>query len=293
MEKWCGTLENLGITPKNLTRVAVFGASSVLARDFLSCTSFPKSQFVCFARNQADLAELDLEINPYEEFKVEDDYSAILNFVGYGSPARAIDQAAGILEVTRRFDYLALEYLRIHPETAYIFISSGSSKAFSDGWNAPQDLSLVEGRLGPEDLYPAAKYEAETRHRSLADLKISDIRVFNYVSTRQSLDDSFFFTDLARAYLRETEFQTSPIDIVRDFANKDNLTQIIELCLRAPTNAAFDLFTQKSVSKFELLEKLNQLLGIKYKVSRELNPLSPTGLKVEYVPTDLDRKSVV
>lgn len=294
MEKRCRTLENLGITSSSQARIAVFGATSVLARDFLSCTSFPKSAFACFARNRSRLVDLDLDLKlkTYEEFKTQEPYSAIVNFVGYGSPARAIDEAARILEVTRRFDSLALDYLRIHPETAYIFISSGSSKVFSDIWSAPQDLRLIEGRLGSEDFYPAAKYEAETRHRNLTDLKVCDIRVFNYVSPRQSLDDRFFFTDLARAYLSDSELQTSPIDILRDYADKDNLTQMIDLCLATPINAAFDLFTQKSVYKFELLEHLSQSLGLKFRVDDESKPLSPTGLKVEYVPTDFGAKSL-
>ena len=108
----------------------------------------------------------------FAAFNLEQQFDAILNFVGVGNPAQAATMGASIFDVTLQYDELALSYVRLHPTCRYIFLSSGA--AYGASFDSPVDAStratVSINNLQPQDWYGVAKLHAECRHRSLAHL---------------------------------------------------------------------------------------------------------------------------
>lgn len=277
-------MENLEVKSKSRARIAIFGATSVLAQDFIGLADRSKFDFVLFSRGQSGDSGTSDDLHSYEDFHALGSYEAIINFVGFGSPKRALQERATISEVTRKFDDFALGYLDRNPNCKYIFISSGAVYTLIDQCpsRTPKRSSLEV--TADAELYAKAKLEAEIRHRDLGTLNIFDVRVFNYVSPRQSVDDGYFFTDLVRALVNGEEFVTTSEDFVRDFSGAQNLTTLLTALLELNGNAPVDLYTSKSISKWDLLGWVTSRYGLRVCVDPSENLVSPTGVKREYVP---------
>lgn len=183
--------------------IAILGANSTMAGDYLEFTQIPLSCFTLFAREpEAFDRHLYTNVFNYENFNKIGPFDAVINFVGIGSPARAAVENLTVAEVTHRFDEMALSNFGLNPNATYIFISSGAV------YQHPTDYfrklkSSQEIELPNSGKYAYAKWLAEEKHRSLSELNIFDIRVFNYVSARQSINDGFLFTDIARAIVQK------------------------------------------------------------------------------------------
>ncbi len=256
--------------------IAILGATSQIARDFVARFGSSGTDLHLFGRTA--------QTRPYSGFG-QDKYAAIINFVGVGDPVRARQMGADIFAVTREFDLLALDYLRRHPETRYIFLSSGAvyGHGFAEGVTADSLAKIPVNALQPQDYYGAAKLYAEALHRSRGE-SIFDIRVFNYISRSMDLSARFLIADMVNAARSGSVFQTTNRPLMRDFLHPADFCQLIECCLAAPpgSNMALDCYSQSPISKYEMVKLMAGDFGMKYEIADASDTVNATGDKPNY-----------
>jgi len=275
-------------------RVAILGATSQIAQDLI--LSFSKNQhydFSLFGRNVAllekwinneNLSE-EYQVQEYSEFGHHQKYDVIINFVGIGDPVKAQKMGSDIFQITEQYDDMALEYLKQHKKTKYIFLSSGA--VYGGNYQEPVNKNTVAtidiNNLKSTDWYTLAKLYAEAKHRSLSDLSIVDVRVFNYFSHTQDTDSRFLMSDIARAIKNKEVFKTSPENIVRDYITPPDFYQLVEKIINSNfKNIALDCYTKAPISKFDLLSKLKIEFGLEYEIKGSLDIVNATGAKNNY-----------
>ena len=275
-------------------KIAILGATSHIAKDIVA--SLAKQ-----ASYQCDLfmrvpAQLDPEIRAiaeqksfalldYASFDDSRHFDAIINFVGVGDPARAIQMGKDIFTVTEQYDNLALSYLQRHPECKYIYLSSGA--AYGANFEAPVSETskavFAANALQPQDWYGVAKFQTECRHRALPAFAIVDVRVFSYFSHRQALDARFFLSDILRALKSGTVLEVAPDDMVRDYLAPADFLQLIDRILQSsPCNDVVDCYSLAPIGKFDLLEALRDQFGLQYTVVGDQAKVNATGPKANY-----------
>jgi len=275
-------------------KVAILGATSQIAQDLILSFSINKDyDFFLFGRNiellkrwinSKNLSE-KYQAKEYSEFGINQKYDVIINFVGIGDPAKAQKMGSDIFKVTEQYDNMALEYLKQHKKTKYIFLSSGA--VYGGNYQEPVDKNTVAtidvNNLKPTDWYTLAKLYAEAKHRSLSNLSIVDIRVFNYFSHTQDMNARFLITDVARAIKNKEVFKTSSHDIMRDFISVIDFYNFIQSIIKfTSVNIAIDCYTKSPVSKFDLLKKLKNKFGLSYEIDNSKKTIDPTGIKKNY-----------
>jgi len=209
----------------------------------------------------------------------------IINFVGIGDPAKAQKMGSDIFKVTEQYDDMALEYLKQHRKTKYIFLSSGAVYGgdYKDPVKKDTLATININNLATTDWYAIAKLYAEARHRSLPDLSIVDIRVFNYFSHTQNINARFLITDIVRALKNGEVFKTSPDNVIRDFITPPDFYNLIQAIIDyKPLNTALDCYTKSPVEKFNLLSEIESKFGLNYEVDENLNVVNATGAKFNY-----------
>ena len=153
-------------------RIAILGATSQIAQDLI--LSFSKNQhydFSLFGRN-IELLEKWInnkslsdkyQVQEYSEFGNHQKYDVIINFVGIGDPTKAQIMGSDIFKVTEQYDDMALEYLKQHKKTKYIFLSSGA--VYGGNYQEPVNKDTVAtidiNNLDSTDWYTIAKLYAE------------------------------------------------------------------------------------------------------------------------------------
>lgn len=276
--------------------IAILGATSQIARDYVRYAMAANADvFSLYARRPdavqqwVQQAGLDfnaiVEISGFGSFGQADSYDVIINFVGVGDPAAAQRMGASILEVTFEFDSLAIRYVKAHPSTRYLFLSSGA--AYGSDFQQPATDQTRTGfdinRLQPQDWYGAAKFHAECRHRALTDLPVVDLRVFSYFSRSQDLSTRFLISDMLRAIRDETVMRTSTDSLVRDFLHPADFARLVQEIIHAPpTNIAVDAYTRAPTTKQALLKAMQQRFGLQYESSQDFSTLNATGRKSHY-----------
>jgi len=275
-------------------RIAILGATSQIAQDLI--LSFSKNQdydFSLFGRNvellekwtnSENLSE-KYQVQEYSEFGNHLKYDVIINFVGISDPAKAQKMGSDIFKVTEQYDDMALEYLKQHRKTKYIFLSSGAVYGgdYKDPVKKDTLATININNLATTDWYAIAKLYAEARHRSLPDLSIVDIRVFNYFSHTQNINARFLITDIVRALKNGEVFKTSPDNVIRDFITPPDFYNLIQAIIDyKPLNTALDCYTKSPVEKFNLLSEIESKFGLNYEVDENLNVVNATGAKFNY-----------
>ncbi|MDO8772292.1 MAG: NAD-dependent epimerase/dehydratase family protein, partial [Burkholderiaceae bacterium] len=192
---------------------------------------------------------------------------------------------ATIFDVTLKYDEMALDYVRQHPECRYIFLSSGA--AYGSSFDAPADVNtkavIAINNLQPQDWYAVAKLHAECRHRALAHLPIVDVRVFNYFSHTQDMSARFLITDIFRAIRDKTVLRTSPEYIVRDFLHQSDFYRLVSALLSEPAiNTTVDCYTRAPIEKTNLLIVMKERFGLQYEIAQEITNINATGNKPHY-----------
>lgn len=273
---------------------AILGASSRIARDYIlwQCQREEVALHL-FVRRPHEMQEWSarcgiasrVRIKTYQEFCFNDDYAAVLNFVGIGDPAKLFALGPEILEVTHRYDSLALDYVKRNTNCRYLFMSSGA--AYGSRFDAPaQENSQAVfflNSLGKEDWYGIAKAHAECRHRAFSGLSIIDIRIFNYVSETIDINARFLLTDAVRAIFDRTVLITSAERSVRDYIHARDFCNLVDALLAAPpTNDVVDCYSKAPIEKAELLNALRAAYGLKFEVSPCPNEFNATGQKPCY-----------
>lgn len=284
-------------------RTAILGATSQLARDLVLSFSLVEP-----SKAQANPNGHDLELyarrpdavrdwlagcglaGRYQVFAMTElpargRIDAILNFVGVGDPAKAAAMGSSIFEVTHAYDELVLAYLRRHPGTRYFFMSSGA--AFGQSFEQPADeytpARFALNRLQPQDWYGLSKLHAEARHRSMPELPIIDIRVYNYFSATQDLSARFLATDILRAIQQGKVLRTSPDNIMRDFLHPIDFHALVASLLAAPpSNDVVDAYTRAPIDKVTLLAEMRARFGLKYDFVSSSAAVNATGVKPHY-----------
>lgn len=274
-------------------RIAILGATSQIARDLvISFSAVADKHLHLFARRPDEvtkwLASVELSGRyPVDEFAgfAQQEFDAVINFVGVGNPAQAVAMGNAIFDVTLRFDEMVLEYLQIHPACRYLFLSSGA--AYGSSFNEPANRETVAtvaiNKLAPHEWYGVAKLHAECRHRAHPELSIIDIRVFNYFSRAQDISARFLITDILRAIRNKTVLKTSPDYIVRDFLHPSDFFRLVSALLYAPaTNAVVDCYSRAPIDKPKLLAAMQDKFGLRYEITEATASVNATGGKSHY-----------
>ena len=276
-------------------RIAIFGATSQIAKDLVLAFHLQsKHQLVLYSRRPNAVTQwlrsiaLPLErfrIADFSAFNLQDNYDAILNFVGVGNPVQAIKMGFTIFEVTRKYDEMALDYVQQHPDCRYVFISSGA--AYGSSFDTPVDENTKAGfsinNIQSHDWYGIAKFYSECCHRALPHLAIVDVRVFSYFSHTQDMTARYLMTDIVRAVRDKTLLITSIEDIVRDYIHPSDFFNLIDLILRAPMcNDVVDCYSLEAISKAELLQFIQNKYGMQYEGTKPVDEINATGRKKSY-----------
>jgi nucleoside-diphosphate-sugar epimerase len=275
-------------------RIAILGATSQIAKDLIlsGARDDQRDELHLFARRPEAVSLWLDTVGLPERFFVQDfsafgggDYDAIINFVGVGDPARAAAMGATIFDVTLHYDELVLDYLRGHPACRYLFLSSGA--AYGSTFNEPVQRSskamVTLNDLPVQEWYGVAKLQAECRHRSLPDMFIVDIRVFNYFSRTQDLSARFLMTDIIRHIRDRIVLQTTPDYIVRDFLHPADFRNMIHCLLASPpANVAVDCYSLAPVDKPRLLAEMERRFDLRYEVVDTPVTVNATGKKPYY-----------
>ena len=276
--------------------IAILGVTSQLAADyFAEAVRAGDHSLRAYARDPAagrralQRRGVDAEVGDLSSFE-EGEYSAIINFIGVGDPARAAAMGTSIFEITRHWDERVLGYLDRSPTTRYIFFSSGA--VYGDSFDAPVGPDTLAtfpiNRLGPTNWYALAKLGAEVLHRTLRDRTIIDVRIFNYVSRTADMAARFLITDAVRAIRDRVVLETSAQTITRDYLDPAGLHRLLSACLAAPgeTNCALDAYTLAPITKAALLGLLSDEFGLRYEQKSTAHTINATGLKPCYFSLD-------
>lgn len=232
-------------------RIAILGETSVIAQDMVERF---KSGYDLYLYNR----------NNVQEFS-KHDYDVVINFVGCGSPRKAVVMGADILRVTEEYDGMALKYLDAHPQTKYVFLSSGA--AYGSDFNTPvneDSVACIPLNAKNINWYSVAKIMAECRHRARPQ-SIVDIRVFNYFSPRQSLDAGFMMTSMIDCILNTKKFYMARSPMVRDWISPEDLSQLMEIIIHTPDiNMAVDCYSSKPLSSIALAQIMSTRFGLEW-----------------------------
>lgn len=275
-------------------KVAIFGANSHIAKDlienFINETDY---SLALFSRYPEEITSWMLECGckqgrfistSYAEIDFREKYDLLINFVGVGDPASAKKMGAKIFEVTAKYDQLALDYIQENKNCKYVFLSSGA--VYGGNFEQPADFDTESkiniNSLNASNWYSVAKLYAEARHRSLEDLSIIDVRVFNYFSRNIDLNSRFFISDLVNAIKNGETFETSTDNIVRDFITPSDFFSLIKVITKAQgkLNTALDCFSKSPVDKKTLLQEIEEEYEFSYSY-KEVG-INATGMKLNY-----------
>ena len=276
-------------------KIALLGASSQIAKSLLKIfIQDEEHRMHLFTRDLSsfqqwiDNQKIDsahLSANSLEAFDQSIEFDLIINFIGIGDPSKAIKMGASIFDITYDYDHLILNYLSAHPQTKYIFMSSGV--VYGDIFKQPASKESKAifniNSLQHTDWYAMAKLYAEARHRALKDLCIIDIRVFNYISSDVDIESRFLISDALRAINNKEILITNDHNIFRDYIGPEDLHQLILRSIEQPfINSSLDCFTRKVTDKFSILELLRLNFGLQYEVVKSQTGIDAYGSRDNY-----------
>lgn len=274
-------------------RIAILGATSEIAKDLiLSFSDNSDSTLFLFARRpemvKSWLVSKEMSnhhsAHHFDDFQMNQEFDAVLNFVGVGNPALAAKMGPSIFDVTYQFDIMVLNYLQKYPTCRYIFMSSGAVYGgdFKDPVQEGSCSSFPINQLTQQHWYGLAKLYAEALHRSSSS-PIVDVRIFNYFSHTQDLEANFFITEVIRAIVNKKVLVTSSENIVRDYLGSQDFFSLIKTILEAsPFNGAIDCYSASPVDKTTILTEFKELFGLRYEIAAKVVGINGTGPKARY-----------
>ncbi|HBA36496.1 TPA: hypothetical protein DCZ15_01325 [Candidatus Falkowbacteria bacterium] len=277
-----------------MKKIAILGATGFIGKSLIYCLSQEEDfEVFAFARSPEKintfLDSLDKKTNfiacSFDEF-FNHEYDAVINCIGIGDPKEMKEAGFELFEITERFDNMALDYLRRRPKTRYINFSSGAvyGKTVGTPIDTESLLVLDINHIDQGDCYAVSKINCEAKHRCLVDLNIVDIRLFSFFSRFLGLENSgFLLSHVINAINNKTVFTAVPDDFIRDFINPHDILNLIKLIIKKERiNDFFDAYSLEPVSFFHLLKYFQEKYNLKYKISRNIDLISPTGLKNAY-----------
>ena len=277
-------------------RVAILGATGYIGRALLGeiYQSCPEWEIVGYSRDVASANKLLADyrvsygdIKSYEEL-LDSRYDVLINATGIGSPKKLSQNPEAVFEVTEEMDRVIFEYLGKYPDTRVFNLSSGAVYGLATGAEirGETEARFAINSLSAKDGYALAKLCSEAKHRARKNDSIIDLRVFAFVSRYLDENDLFLVSDIAKSLKNNVSLKTKSVDLIRDFTTATDILAVLKFLLaKEPMNDVFDMKSKEPVSKFELLEKLKEELGLFFEVD-EIDELSPTGAKNVYAPKE-------
>jgi hypothetical protein len=259
-------------------RVAILGASSRIAADFLSgLRASSDVDATLFARDLQRTEELtgipSTRIFPYSAFDSDKKFDAIVNFVGQSSPESRAESGNSIRAINRKFDNLALAYLEAHSATKYVYLSSGA--ALGSSFSEPASSVTPYSRENLDE-YAMAKQESELRHKAALGQNILDLRIFSYFHRTQAQESKFLLAEIVRSIRSGTVLEVDSNNIWRDFLGAEDFSQLMVATLSTSLqNVAIDAFSVAPISKFELLDACATEFKLRYAVKPDVSTLGP------------------
>ena len=278
--------------------IAIFGSTGHIGKNLISF--FIKNndfKIFLFSRDIKKFESLKMifsdtmSFNTYDDFG-KNEYDVIINCVGISNPNAFEKNSRSIFEIAEFYDTMVLDYLKNFPTTLYINLSSGA--VFSREFDKPVDDSStykfdVNG-INKGEMYSISKMYLESKHRSLPDLNIVDLRIFGFFSRFIDVNAGFFMSELLQALKNKSEFITDKKDFVRDYVNPKDFYDLTKNCIaNKKINDVFDVYSKEIISKFQILEECFNKFDLKFKLVEKIESISPTGVKKNYY--SLSRKA--
>lgn len=282
----------------NQKNIAIFGSTGHMGKNLISF--FMKNndfKVFLFSRDIKKFESLKMifsdtmSFNTYDDFG-KNEYDVIINCVGISNPNAFEKNSRSIFDTAEFYDMMALDYLKNFPTTLYINLSSGA--VFSGKFDKPVDDSStykfdVNG-INKGEMYSISKMYLESKHRSLPDLNIVDLRIFGFFSRFIDVNAGFFMSELLQALKNKSEFVTDKKDFVRDYVNPKDFYDLTKNCIaNKKINDVFDVYSKEIISKFQILEECFNKFDLKFKLVEKIESISPTGVKKNYY--SLSRKA--
>jgi nucleoside-diphosphate-sugar epimerase len=261
--------------------IAILGATSHIAkniifhmsrRDDIGLNLFGRSMCKMkefLIRNQ--IKKRNIKLNEFKRFSYGN-YDVIINCIGLGDPNKIRQAGAEIFQITETYDNLVLDYIIKHPDGLYINFSSGAvyGKSFSRPVNENDAAQININRIEPEDYYALAKINSESKHRSMRDLRIIDLRIFSFYSRFIDLNTGYLLSEIIRCVIGKKEFVTNSNNITRDYIHPLDLLSLVENCIKEPgINQVFDVYSLSPAAKFEILDFFKKEYRLKVAVKEE------------------------
>jgi len=278
--------------------IAIFGSTGHIGKNLISF--FIKNndfKIFLFSRDTKKFESLKMifsdtmSFNTYDDFG-KNEYDVIINCVGISNPNAFEKNSRSIFDTAEFYDTMVLDYLKNFPTTLYINLSSGA--VFSGEFDKPVDDSStykfdVNG-INKGEMYSISKMYLESKHRSLPDLNIVDLRIFGFFSRFIDVNAGFFMSELLQALKNKSEFITDKKDFVRDYVNPNDFYDLTKNCIaNKKINDVFDVYSKEIISKFQILEECFNKFDLKFKLVEKIESISPTGVKKNYY--SLSRKA--
>ena len=278
--------------------IAIFGSTGHIGKNLISF--FIKNndfKIFLFSRDTKKFESLKMifsdtmSFNTYDDFG-KNEYDVVINCVGISNPNAFEKNSRSIFDTAEFYDTMVLDYLKNFPTTLYINLSSGA--VFSGEFDKPVDDSStykfdVNG-INKGEMYSISKMYLESKHRSLPDLNIVDLRIFGFFSRFIDVNAGFFMSELLQALKNKSEFITDKKDFVRDYVNPKDFYDLTKNCIaNKKINDVFDVYSKEIISKFQILEECFNKFDLKFKLVEKIESVSPTGVKKKYY--SLSRKA--
>ena len=276
-----------------MSKIALLGSTGHVGKNIIYYFSKEKNfELFLFTRDEKKLEKITLQygiknnfsIRKYDEFN-DSQYNVIINCVGLSDPARIEASKGEILESTRTFDILTLEYLKNFSETKLINFSSGI--VYGGEFSFPiTDTVLIDETYNYKNIkseYALSKINSEIKHRAFKHLNIIDLRLFSFFSRFMDLESKFFMSEVVSSIKENKTLFTDNTNFYRDYIHPEDLFLFIKKCVNKNSiNGAFDLYSKKPIGKFEVLASLESKYGLKYKIDSGTKVINPTGFKKNY-----------
>jgi len=286
-----------------MAKLVILGATGTIGKSLVfSLSSRGKHELVLVGRDKGKLTNLVQAVSGMVKVEIagmEDlanaEGDAIVNCLGAGDPGTIRAFGADLIKLTKVWDERILQQLNNNRNCLCVSFSSGVVHGSNREAPVPAASQLAVATIlsGREYYYSISKLDSENRHRAAKDLNVVDLRLFGYVTRHLNPASGYFLSDVMTALRTERALKTSVHDMVRDYAHPDDVADLIELCLEArPINRAFDVYTKRPVSKFEVLEALDKKFGLKWDLIEDAKLKSDSISKSKYYSLNHDAETI-
>jgi nucleoside-diphosphate-sugar epimerase len=288
-----------------MKRIAILGSTSHIAKNLIHQNHLSgKWNLTLFARDP-EAVRVFLEslgtaggvdvLSTHSFSNIGIPFDGIVNCIGFGTPDKVRKAQDRLFSVSEEIDNDIITILKRDPTTRYINFSSGS--VYGTSMTEPVDKGFLSDiELAPmqeAESYRICKIYQEAKHRSLKNLSIVDVRLFNFFSRFIDLSSGYLLTEIAKALKENSYFETSSTHIYRDYVSPQDLYNLLALAFDSPPmNCAIDTYSARYISKTELLDSMGVQFGLRVKLGA-VAVIPPTGVKPYYYSINHEAEDLV